>query len=99
MDRKFSLQDFGIGILTGLAVGAIAGILLAPESGESTRGRLASSAEGLRVSAQDLIDNARDNLDLAVGKLDGVLGSHEKQVRKRLGALKEELKKYNLSGA
>ena len=98
MERKFSLQDFGIGIITGLAIGAVAGILLAPESGESTRERLASGAEGLRMSAQDLIDNARDSLDLAVGKMDGVFGSHEKQVRKRLGALKEELEKYNLSG-
>lgn len=99
MDRKFSLQDFGIGIIAGIAIGAIAGILLAPESGTSTRERLVSGAGGVRETAQDLIDNAKDSLDLAVNKLDGVFGSREKHLRKRLGALKEELEKYNLSGA
>lgn len=99
MDRKFSYQDFGIGIITGLAIGAIAGVLLAPESGESTRGRLAVGAGDLRVSAGDLIDHARDTLDLAFGRLDGVFGSHEKSLRKKLGALKEELEQYNLNGA
>lgn len=99
MDRRFSFQDFGIGLIAGAAVGAIVGILLAPESGESTRERLASGADGVRVTAQDLIDNARDSLELAISRLDGVFGSHEKHLRKRLGALKEELEKYNLSGA
>ena len=99
MDRKFSFQDFGIGVLTGLAVGAIAGILLAPESGDLTRERLAIKAGGLKMSAQDLIDNAKHSLDLAVNKLDGVFGAQERSLRKRLGELKEELEKYNLSGA
>jgi len=99
MDRKFSFQDFGIGVLTGLAAGAIAGILLAPESGDLTRERLAMKAGSIRLSAQDLIDNAKDNLDLAVNKLDGVFGAQERSLRKRLGELKEELDKYNLSGA
>lgn len=99
MERKFSYQDFGVGVLTGLALGAIAGILLAPESGQSTRGRLVSGASNLKVSAQDLIDGAKDNLELALNKLDGVFGSHEKHVKKRLGELKEELEQYNLTGA
>lgn len=99
MERRFSLQDFGIGILTGLAIGAVAGILLAPESGESTRVRLLSGAENLRTSAEDLINNARDSINRAVDMKAGVFGSRETQVRKRLEALKEELEKYNLSGA
>ncbi len=99
MERKFSYQDFGIGVLTGLAVGAIAGILLAPEAGDLTRERLVMKAGSLRMSAQDLIDNAKHSLDLAVGKLDGVFGAQERSLRKRLGELKEELEKYNLSGA
>lgn len=100
MDRKsFSYQDFGIGVITGLAIGAIAGVLLAPGSGEWTRERLATRAGGLRMSAQDLIDNAKNSLDMAVGRLEGVFGAQEKKLRKRLGELKEELEKYNLSEA
>lgn len=99
MDRKFSFQDFGIGVISGLAIGAIAGILLAPEAGESTRERLVVTAENLKFSAQELIDNAKSNLEMAAGRLDGVLGAQERSLRKRLGELKEELEKYNLSGA
>ena len=99
MERKFSVQDFGLGVLTGVAVGAIAGILLAPETGQSTRTKLISGAENIKLTAQDLIDNAKNSLDMAVGRLDGVFGSTEKGLRKRLGALREELEKYNLNGA
>jgi gas vesicle protein len=99
MDRKFSLQDFGIGVLTGLAAGAIAGILFAPDSGELTRERLILKAGSVKDSAQDLINNAINNLELAGNKLDGVFGVQEKSLRKRLGELKEELDKYNLTGA
>ena len=100
MERKhFSAQDFGIGIITGLAIGAIAGILMAPESGESTRERLATKAGDIKLSAQDLVDNARNSLDLAVNRLEGTFGTREKILRKRLGDLKDELEKYNLGSA
>ncbi len=97
--RSFSFQDFGIGIVTGLAIGAIAGILLAPESGESARERLVARAGDIRLSAQELVDNARNSLDLAVNRLEGTFGTREKVLRKRLGELKEELDKYNLGSA
>lgn len=99
MDKKFSFQDFAVGVLTGLAAGAIIGILFAPESGESTRERLAQGADSVKGSAQDLLDNAKNSLELATSKLDGVFGAQEKSLRKRLGELKEELDKYNLTGA
>ena len=56
-------------------------------------------AGSLKLSAQDLIDNAKNSLDLALNRFDGVFGPQEKSLRKRLGELKEELEKYNLSGA
>lgn len=99
MDRRFSFQDFGIGVLTGLAAGAIAGILFAPDSGELTRERLVMRAGNMKLSAQELIDNAKNSLELAGNKLDGVFGAQERSLRKRLGELKEELEKYNLTGA
>lgn len=99
MDRKFSYQDFGIGVITGLAVGAIIGVLMAPESGETTREKLVTGAENFRVSTQDLIDGAKSNLDQAVVRLEGVFGTQERKLRKRLGELRAELEKYNLSGA
>lgn len=99
MERKFSLQDFGLGLAAGIAVGTIAGILLAPETGQYTRDRLFSSAENLKLTAQDLVDNAKSSLDMAASRLDSVLGSQEKGLKKRLGAIREELDKYNLNGA
>jgi gas vesicle protein len=99
VDKRFSYQDFGIGVITGLAIGAVAGILLAPESGESTRHRLATEAGNLKMSARELIDSAKNNLELASHRLEGAFGTQERQLRKRLGELKAELEKHNLSGA
>ena len=39
--------------LAGLAIGAIAGVLLAPESGQETRRRIAETARSLKDKAQE----------------------------------------------
>ena len=50
--------------LTGAALGVVAALLLAPESGERTRGKLAESAkkrkEALGGSGRDLFEKGRD---------------------------------------
>ena len=53
--------------LTGLAVGAVAGILYAPESGEDTRKRIGKttrqSREAMEDSGKELMDKGKELYD------------------------------------
>jgi len=55
-------QKVILGIICGAAIGAVAGILLAPDSGEETRKKIASKAN-------DLKDDLAKNLNNTVGRL------------------------------
>lgn len=50
------------GILVGLAVGAVVGILLAPDSGKKTRNRLASDSDSLFKDLQDQLQSGLDSI-------------------------------------
>lgn len=98
MEKKFNSGDFGIGLLIGLAMGAIGGIVLAPQSGEKTREGLITKAVDIKDSSQELIEHARHNIEQASTKVEGVLGLQDKHIRKRLDAIKKELDKFDLRG-
>jgi len=98
MDKKFNSADFGLGLLIGLAMGVIGGIILAPQSGGKTREDLVTRAADLRVSSHELIEHARHNIEQASTKVEGVLGLQDKNIRKRLDAIKSELDKFDLKG-
>lgn len=51
-----STQKTLIALLAGAALGAVAGVLLAPASGEQTRSKLKGKAGDLRDQLTDLID-------------------------------------------
>ncbi|MDC7999366.1 YtxH domain-containing protein [Gilvibacter sediminis] len=57
-----STQNTVLGILGGIAVGAIAGVLLAPEKGATTRAKIADKAK-------DLKDNLNNNVDTTVDRV------------------------------
>jgi len=49
----------GIGLLSGLAVGAAIGLLVAPKSGIETRAMLKEKAEGMRAKASETMSRMR----------------------------------------
>ena len=51
-----------LGLLAGVAVGAIAGILLAPGKGSKTRKRIVSKGEAFAREAQDKFDELVDSI-------------------------------------
>jgi len=55
--------SFIMGILVGTAIGAIAGILVAPRSGRQTRQRLKKSVEALPELADDLAKTVQSQAD------------------------------------
>ncbi|MEQ3656321.1 MAG: YtxH domain-containing protein [Dokdonia sp.] len=58
-----------IGVLSGIAVGAAIGVLLAPDKGENTRAKLASKSReaqlGLKDSLNDILDSLSEKYDVA----------------------------------
>ena len=50
------------GILVGLAVGAVVGLLLAPESGKKTRKRISSESDSFFKDLQDQLQSGLDNI-------------------------------------
>ena len=69
------VSTFALGLICGAAVGAAAGLLLAPKSGAELRSQLADSTERLRRSALDTYDQAADAVD-------GVVERGKKAVQK-----------------
>lgn len=59
---------FAAGALLGVAVGAGAALLLAPQSGAETRFRLARRGRRLRERTADAWDDLRDELRYAAGR-------------------------------
>lgn len=50
------------GILVGLAVGAVVGLLLAPESGKKTRKRISSDSDSFFNDLQDQLQSGLENI-------------------------------------
>lgn len=50
------------GVLVGLAVGAVVGILLAPESGQKTRKRISSESDSFFKDLQDQLQSGLDSI-------------------------------------
>lgn len=50
------------GILLGLAIGAVAGLLLAPQSGKKTRKRVTSESDSFFKDLQDQLQTGLENI-------------------------------------
>jgi gas vesicle protein len=61
-----------LGVLAGLAAGALLGILFAPNKGSETRRKIAKKGEevtgGIKETFNDLIDELNQKIDTAKGK-------------------------------
>ena len=69
---------FLIGLVCGGAIGGVLGVLFAPRAGAATRRLLARSADGARLQAMDLYDQAveavGDATDASVKAFDKAAG-------------------------
>ena len=64
-----SAGKFIAGFVVGGAIGAIAGILLAPKSGEETRNEIANSAKDMLKKADETVKQIQSKADDALGEL------------------------------
>ncbi|MBE0448636.1 MAG: YtxH domain-containing protein [Actinobacteria bacterium] len=98
-EKHFSALVFGSGLLCGTAAGVILGLLLAPQSGAETRGRIANQATGIKTAASDLLDQARQSIEVAAVQVEKVVGLQERNMRKKLDEIKVQLEEYHLNEA
>ncbi len=62
-----------IALAAGAALGAVAGLLLAPASGRETRSKLKKKGEDLRDQLTDLMDQGKELMDETVGTVKGAV--------------------------
>jgi len=76
-----------VGLLTGVAVGATLGILLAPDKGSETRRKLAGSAgkltDALRQRAEEGLDYVKSTAREKTGQLADDLSTSENNIQSR----------------
>jgi gas vesicle protein len=92
--RNRNLTYFAIGIITGVAVGVVAGLLLAPYSGAQTRRRLALQAQRLADSAREVADRAEQTAHVLGERVDHYLGREEESAWRKVRELREGVSRY-----
>lgn len=96
-EKSFSVEDFAIGLVSGVLAGAAIAVLFAPSSGSRTRQRIQKWATDTKLSTTEVFEKARHALDKVLQKAEGVLGWQEKGLRKKLQQIKSELESFDLS--
>ena len=82
-----SVGKFLVGFIVGGAVGAIAGLLLAPQSGEETREMIAKTSSDLYDKTEDSLKEIKEKAEVVVEDLQK---KGDELVSKIQGMLKKE---------
>ena len=82
-----SVGKFFAGFLIGGAVGAIAGLLLAPQSGEETRDMIAQKSSDLYDKTEDSLKEIKDRAEVVV---EDIQKKGDELISKIQGMLKKE---------
>lgn len=84
-----SVGKFLAGILVGGAVGAVAGILLAPQAGEETREMLCEASKDVAEKTDKTVKEIQDKADNVVSDLqkksDEIMGKIQELINKQKG--------------
>jgi gas vesicle protein len=88
------LEYFTIGVFTGLALGVLTGLLLAPYSGAQTRRRLAQEAQRVAGVARGVADKAELTAAALGEKVDHYLGRDEETAWRKVRELREGVQRY-----
>jgi len=97
MSRR--LEYFAIGCLAGAALGAIAGILLAPRSGFETRRRLAARALNAAEAAREVADRAEVAAEVLSRRFDHYLGREQEVAWRKVKEIREGVDRYTQAQA
>jgi len=94
-----SLEYFIIGIIIGAAGGLLAGLLLAPTSGQKTRERLANEALRAAEVARALAEQAESAAEVLGGRVEHYLGHDEEVAWRKVKEIREGVQRYTQAQA
>ena len=81
-----------LGFVAGAAVGALAGILFAPDSGTNTRKKISTKAGGWKESAKSSINGIIDSVKDAYSGAEGELEEYGDKAKAKMSSAKNEIK-------
>jgi gas vesicle protein len=74
-------MKFFLGFLSGIMVGAVAGLLFAPTSGEELRGQIRTEADAARKKAEAEWQKQLETMNLTVDEMRGEMNAFIDQYR------------------
>lgn len=93
------LTYIAIGVILGGAVGFLAGLLLAPSSGQKTRERLANEALRAADMARTLAEQAEGAAEMLGGRVEHYLGRDEESAWRKVREIREGVQRYSQAQA
>jgi gas vesicle protein len=84
-------NNFGIGLFFGIVVGALAGILLAPNTGEETRRKLMDTSEDIQNNLKTLSSKVRKETEEMIQKGKDFVKEIEKNTDKKIHSMEEKI--------
>ena len=93
--RNRGLEYFLIGAFVGAALGVVAGLLFAPDSGVRTRQKLASEATKVADAARLAAERAESVAETLGVKMDHYLGRDEEVAWRKVQEIREGVQRYS----
>jgi gas vesicle protein len=94
-----NLEYLAIGIIVGAVGGFLAGLLMAPTSGQKTRERLANEALRAADVARTLAEQAENAAELLGGRVEHYLGRDEEVAWRKVREIREGVQRYTQAQA
>jgi gas vesicle protein len=88
------LEYFAIGIIVGVVVGAIGGLLFAPQPGTLTRRRLADEASRVAEAARGVAERAERAVETLGARMDHYLGRDEEMAWQKVHEIRQGVHRY-----
>lgn len=95
MMRPSRLIFFVAGILCGFALGALITLLLAPETGEQTRARLAGYTRNMAGTARAFAERAEEAAEILGQRVEHYLGRDEEVAWRKVREIREGVERYS----
>jgi gas vesicle protein len=88
------LEYFVIGTVTGVAMGIVVGLLVAPESGVRTRHWLAEEARRVAEAARVVAERAEQTAEVLGERVDHYFGRDEEVAWRKVREIREGVQRY-----
>ncbi len=92
MSRR--VEYFVIGTVTGVAIGIVIGLLVAPDSGARTRHRLAEEARRVAEAARIVAERAERTAEVLGERVDHYFGRDEEVAWRKVREIREGVQRY-----